>query len=103
MVKNLRYSSAYIFGAVCPERDTGVALMLPEISTAGMNLLLQEIASQVQERRYALVLIDNAGWHATDKIETPENLTLVNLPPYTLRLFPSMLRIVGTLTGSARS
>lgn len=86
MVKDLRYRSAYIFGAVCPERDTGVALVLPEVSTTGMNLLLQEIASQVPQRRHAVVLIDNAGWHVTDKIEVPANLTLVNLPPYSPEL-----------------
>ena len=86
MVKDLRYRSAYIFGAVCPERDTGVALVLPEVSTTGMNLLWQEIASQVPQRRHAVVLIDNAGWHVTDKIEVPANLTLVNLPPYSPEL-----------------
>ena len=86
MVKDLRYSSAYIFGDVCPERDTGVALVLPEVSTIGTNLLLQEIASHVSERRHAVVLIDNAGWHTTDKIEVPKNLTLVNLPPYSPEL-----------------
>jgi DDE superfamily endonuclease len=69
MVKDLRYRSAYIFGAVCPERDTGVALVLPEVSTTGMNLLLQEIASQMPERRHAVVLIDNTGWHVIDRIE----------------------------------
>ena len=86
MVKDLRYRSTYIFGAVCPERDTGVALVLPEVSTTGMNLLLQEIAGQVPQGRHAVVLIDNAGWHVTDKIQVPTNLTLVNLPPYSPEL-----------------
>jgi len=40
----------------------------------------------VPERRHAVVLIDNAGWHVTDKIEVPKNLTLVNLPPYSPEL-----------------
>jgi hypothetical protein len=86
MVKDLRHQSAYIFGAVCPERDTGVALVLPQVSTTGMNLLLQEIASQVPPRCHAVVLIDNAGWHVTDQIVVPANLTLVPLPPYSPEL-----------------
>jgi transposase len=51
-----------------------------------MNLLLQEIAGQVPQDRHAVVLIDNAGWHVTDKIQVPINLTLVNLPPYSPEL-----------------
>ena len=86
MIKDQRYCSAYIFGAVCPERDTGAALVLPQVSTEGMNLLLQEISRQVPQRRHAVVLIDNAGWHVTDKIKLPPNLTLVNLPPYSPEL-----------------
>ena len=39
-----RYASVQLFGAVCPERDTGVALVLPEVSTAAMGLFLAELA-----------------------------------------------------------
>jgi hypothetical protein len=28
-----------------------------------------------------VVLIDNAGWHASDELIVPANLTLVPLPP----------------------
>lgn len=86
MVKDLRYRSAYIFGAVCPERDAGAALVLPRISVAGMNLLLGEIAAQVPERTHAVVLIDNAGWHIADSVVVPPNLTLAHLPPYSPEL-----------------
>jgi hypothetical protein len=81
MVKDLGYSSAYIFGAVCPERDTGVALVLPHASTEGMNLLLEELSRPVPARTHTVVLIDNAGWHVSDEMKVPANLTLVPLPP----------------------
>ena len=84
MVKDQRSRSADIFGAVCPERDTGAALALPEVSTAGMNLLLADIARQVPERRPAVVLTDTAGWHTIGKIEVPANLTPANLTPVNL-------------------
>ena len=61
MVKDQRYRSSAIFGAVCPERDTGAPLALPEVSTAGTNPLLAEIARQVPERRHAMVLHDLAN------------------------------------------
>ena len=82
MVRDLRYRSAYIFGAVCPERDAGAALVLPYISVKGMNLLLEELSCQVPERVHAAVLIDNAGWHIAAELVVPANITLVALPPY---------------------
>ena len=69
MVKDQGYRSAYIFGAVCPERDTGVALVLQRASTEGMNRFLEELSSQVPPRTHALVLIDNAGWHVSEDLE----------------------------------
>jgi hypothetical protein len=86
MRKDQGYRSAYLFGAVCPERDTGVALVLPRASTEGMNQLLAELSSQVPSRTHALVLIDNAGWHVSEDVIVPANLTLVPLPPYSPEL-----------------
>jgi transposase len=86
MVKDQGYRSAYIFGAVCPERDTAVALILSRASTEGMTLLLEELSSQLPPRTHALVLIDNAGWHVSDELIVPSNLTLVPLPPYSPEL-----------------
>ena len=36
-VRDLRHQAAYLFGAVCPERDAGVALVLPTVSAAAMQ------------------------------------------------------------------
>lgn len=82
MVKDQRYRSAYIFGAVCPARDTGAALVLSHVSAAAMNLLLEEVATQLPPRTHAAMLIDNAGWHIADEIEVPPTISLVHLPPY---------------------
>ena len=42
-----RTRSAYIFGAICPARGTGAALVLPKCNTEAMNLHLKEIAAAV--------------------------------------------------------
>jgi hypothetical protein len=78
MVKDQRYRSAYIFGAVCPARDTGAALVLTHVSVAAMNLLLEEVASQVPAGTHAAMLIDNAGWHTANDLRVPSNITLVH-------------------------
>jgi hypothetical protein len=86
MVKDQRYRSAYIFGAVCPARDTGAALVLTHVSVAAMNLLLEEVASQLPPGTHAAMLIDNAGWHTANDLRVPPNITLVHLPPYSPEL-----------------
>jgi hypothetical protein len=37
-VRQQGFASAHLFGAVCPERGEGIALVLPEVSTAAMDL-----------------------------------------------------------------
>jgi len=81
-MRDHRFKSAYIFGAVCPERDLGVALVLTRVSTEAMSLMLAEISRTVAPGAHAAVLIDRAGWHMANDLEVPENITLIPLPPY---------------------
>ncbi len=83
-----RTKSAYIFGAICPERSTGAALVQPRCNTEAMQRHLDEISSQVQVGAHALLLLDQAGWHTTDKLKVPDNITLVSLPPRSPELNP---------------
>jgi hypothetical protein len=83
-----RFASVQLFGAVCPERDTGVALVLPEVSTAAMSLFLAELAAAVPAGTHALLVLDRAGWHVSRDLAVPANLTLVHLPSYSPELNP---------------
>ncbi len=76
-----RYESAYLFGAVCPARDTGAALAMPSANTEAMQKHLDEIGRNVTPGAHAIVLLDQAGWHTTEKLEIPKNLTLLPIPP----------------------
>jgi DDE superfamily endonuclease len=76
-----RYESAYIFGAVCPARDTGAALLLPHADSWAMQQHIGEIARHVSPGAVAVVLIDNAGWHKTGKLEWPANVRPLYIPP----------------------
>ena len=86
MVKDQRYRSAYILGAVCPARDTGAAIVLTHVSVTAMNLLLEEVAAQLPAGTHAAMLIDNAGWHIANDLCVPPNISLVHLPPYSPEL-----------------
>jgi transposase len=76
-----RYESTYIFGAVCPARDTGVALIQPYADTAAMQRHIDEIAKHVTTGSHAVVLMDNAGWHRTGKLKWPPNVSALFIPP----------------------
>ncbi len=41
--RDTRYTSGYIFGAVCPERAEAAALIMPHADTSAMNAHLCEI------------------------------------------------------------
>ena len=82
------FSSAYLFGAVCPERGEGVALVLPEVSTAAMGVFLAELSRAVPAGTHAALVLDGAGWHVSDGLDVPANLTLIFPPPCSPELNP---------------
>ena len=87
--RDQRYKWAYIFGAVCPARDTGAALVLPVANAHAMNLHLREISTQVAPGAHAVVVLDGAGWHQTGgRLTVPDNISLLHLPPYSPELNP---------------
>ena len=86
--KDCRYASAYIFGAVCPARATGAALVMPHANTEAMNAHLAEISRNVASGAHALLVLDGAGWHSSKSLAVPENVTLLPLPPYSPELNP---------------
>jgi transposase len=79
--KDQRYENAYLFGAVCPSRDTGVAVIMPNANTEAMQVHLDEISRAVTPGAHAVIILDKAGWHTTRNLKLPANLTLVLLPP----------------------
>ena len=76
-----RTQSTYLFGAVCPERGTGAALVLPFCNTEAMQLHLDEIAASVTAGAHAILILDQAGWHGAKDLKIPSNLSLLPLPP----------------------
>ncbi|HEY5675722.1 MAG TPA: transposase, partial [Myxococcales bacterium] len=62
-VRQQGFASAHLFGAVCPGRGEGVALVLPEVSTAAMGVFLAELARAVPAGTHAALVLDGAGWH----------------------------------------
>lgn len=85
---DLRTKSAYLFGAICPARGTGAAVVMPRADTPAMQHHLDEIARTLAPKAHAVVVLDQAGWHATEKLRVPETLFLLPLPPKSPELNP---------------
>lgn len=86
-VADLRTKSAYLFGAICPVRGTGAAIVMPHANTRAMQHHLDEIARLVRPKAHALVILQ-AAWHTTEKLRLPDNLSLLPLPPKSSELNP---------------
>lgn len=89
MVRDNRHDSAYLFGAICPDRAVAAAIIMPEVNAEAMGHHLKEIASQVAPGAHAVLICDGAGWHQTGgRLRVPDNITLLSLPPYCPELNP---------------
>jgi DDE superfamily endonuclease len=61
---------------------------MPICNTLAMNHHLSEISSQVAADAHAVVILDGAGWHRSQGLVVPGNITLLELPPYSPELNP---------------
>ena len=53
-----------------------------------MNLHLAEIAQEVSPGAHAVLILDQAGWHMSNRLAVPQNITLIPLPPKCPELNP---------------
>lgn len=65
------YQSVYLFGAVCPARDRGCALILPHCDAAAMTLFLDELSGHIAPGAHAILVLDGAGWHTAKELRWP--------------------------------
>ena len=89
VVRQQQLESAYIFGAVCPQRDAAAGLVLPFANTQTMALHLEAISLAVPPGRHALLILDKAGWHTTLKLPQLPSLSLLMLPAGSPELSPT--------------
>lgn len=88
MQRQQQFMSAYIFGAICPSKNKGAAIVSSVCNTNAMNEHLKEISHNIEDGFHAILVHDNAGWHSSLALEVPENITLLPLPPYSPELNP---------------
>ena len=82
-----RYTFAYIFGTVEPGTDNAFALIMPEVSTAAMQIYLDKFAETISSN--VPMVLDQTGWHGAKGLKIPARITLEPLPPRSPELNPA--------------
>jgi transposase len=86
VVRQQQFLSTYIYGAVCPQRQVGAALILPYANSDCMNEHLIEISKHIATGNHAVLIVDQAKWHSSKILIIPDNISLLPLPPYSPEL-----------------
>jgi len=87
-VRQQQFISTHIYGAVCPATGQTEALISPILNMDMMQKHLQQISDATAAGRYALVIMDRAGWHSNKLKAHFDNLSIMHLPPYSPELNP---------------
>ena len=61
---------------------------MPWCDTPAMQAHLHEISAAVDPGAHAVIMLDQAGWHMSARLEVPRNITLLPLPPRSPELNP---------------
>ena len=87
--RDCRRKWAHTFGAVCPARGVGAALVLPCANTEAMAPHLAETSRNAAPGAHAVVTLDGAGWRKEGgRLVVPDSTSLPLLPPYSPELDP---------------
>ncbi len=83
-----RYRWFYVCTFVEPETGESLSLLVDGMDTEVMSWVLRELRAWLGEGEEAWVVLDRAGWHVSGRVEVPEGVRLVFLPPYSPELQP---------------
>lgn len=86
-----QYHWTYVYGFVRPDTGQSWWCLLPTVSLAAMSLALATFARDegIDPQHPVALVVDNAGWHRSPKLELPPGLHLCFLPPYSPELQPA--------------
>ena len=82
------FKSTYLYGSFSPINGDAFIMEIDGVDTKVFEAYLHEFSKQKHEE-LKILIIDNAGFHSTKNISIPENIILVNIPPYSPELNPA--------------
>jgi len=82
------FRSTYLFGAFSPITGDSLQLILPYCNGDNFQIFMDKLSGQNPEELKIMVL-DNGAFHKAKKLNIPENIALIFLPPYSPELNPA--------------
>jgi transposase len=86
-----RYQWFYVYAFLHPASGRTHWLLLPRVNIAAFNAALAHFAREVGagQDTHILLVLDQAGWHMSGKVEIPAGIELVPLPSHSPELQPA--------------
>ena len=85
-----KFDNTYLFGAFSPVTGESLLLELPYCNTDMFQYFLEELSKQTPDE-LKIMILDNGAFHKAKRLEIPENIALIFLPPYSPELNPAEL------------
>lgn len=82
-----RFKNVYLWGAYSPIDGDDFVWETDAVNLHFFQSYLNDL-SKHRPNEFKIMVIDNAGFHATKNIEIPNNIFLLNIPPYSPELNP---------------
>jgi len=82
-----RFKSTYLYGSYSPINGDSFVWEINGVDSSIFEAYLKAL-SEYKPREYKIIVIDNAGFHSTKNIIVPDNIGLINIPPYSPELNP---------------
>lgn len=87
-MRQTQYDYLYVLGAACPQSGQSAGLLAPHLDTAIVNLFLKQLSVELEPGVHAIIIWDQAGYHTAKALKVPENISIIELPPYSPELNP---------------
>lgn len=90
-VKQTKYEWVSLYAAVDPLTGDSSALLARHVNIGTMEAFLKLLSREVENvapNDHIVLVLDNAGWHTSPRLQVPANITLLFLPPYSPELNP---------------
>jgi transposase len=83
-----QFENLWLFGAFSPINGDSCLLEMPGCDTDNFQAFLTEFSTQKPEELKTLIL-DNGAFHHAKRLNIPDNIELLFLPPYSPELNPA--------------
>jgi transposase len=77
----------YAYAAISPQTGDCYSMISPYCNTEAMNEFLHQLSTYYSNYRI-IIILDKAGWHISNSLQTAPNILLMHLAPYSPELNP---------------